>query len=472
MMRRARYASLLALSLALSACADEAPATPPGPVANVPLAPSPQRTDGDPAAGYDYLRYGDFVGSGVPLAVFLPFFEGTTVTNELERTGDSARLPRAFNVFDVTRDGRAVRVAGGTTCFGCHAASLNGRFIAGLGNWASSFTADASARVRLLDQLVRAQYGDDSPEWRAYLPFSRGAQAAGAASLAPFRGLNAAFLLEDAAASHRSADLAWRDAAAWSTEATPQTPRVASDTPAWWLLRKKNALYYNGMGRGDFTRLLMQVSVVAVHDAAQATEILSHFGDVLAWLTRLEAPRFTGTIDAARVAQGATVFGARCAGCHGTYGEGGTYPNLLVPIANVGTDPLYAEQFMARGRLADWFNTSWYAGNGAARLTPTRAYVAPPLDGVWATAPYLHNGSVPTLAALLDSATRPARWRRNFADSTYDMARVGWPYTDGAAGDADTYDTAVAGYSNRGHTFGDALSADERAALLEYLKTL
>jgi hypothetical protein len=98
--------------------------------------------------------------------------------------------------------------------------------------------------------------------------------------------------------------------------------------------------------------------------------------------------------------------------------------------------------------------------------------VAPPLDGVWATAPYLHNGSVPTLTALLDSRQRPARWRRDHASDVYDLRAVGWPYTAGTAGDAQTYDTTLPGYGAGGHTFGDALDAAQRSALLEYLKTL
>ncbi|MFO0605595.1 MAG: hypothetical protein U0324_20605 [Polyangiales bacterium] len=465
---RWRVAASCAVALAIG-CGESSET--PAPEVPVALPATPQRS-GDAAAGWDYLRYGGYVGSGVPLEVFRQFFMGVTLPNDLAREGDNASLPRAFNAFDVTVGGRAVRVAGGTTCFGCHAASLNGRLIPGLGNHASNYTADSSARVRLLDQIVRATYGASSPEYDAFAPFGRGALAVGPRATAPFQGPNGAFLLEDAAASHRDPlTLAWRDEPAWDT---PAAERVASDVPAWWLLRKKNALYLNGMGRGDFTRMLMQVSVVAVRDAAQAEAMLPHFADVLAYVRSLEAPRYPGTIDTALAAQGAAVFSMRCATCHGTYGPDGRYPNLLVPASVVGTDARYAEMFTARGRLADWFNRSWYAGTGGstARMVPTRGYVAPPLDGVWATAPYLHNGSVPTLTALLDSRRRPARWRRDFESDAYDLTAVGWPSTDGSAGDANTYDTAQRGYGNGGHTYADALDDGQRRALLEYLKTL
>jgi hypothetical protein len=108
-------------------------------------------------------------------------------------------------------------------------------------------------------------------------------------------------------------------------------------------------------------------------------------------------------------------------------------------------------------------------------------YIAPPLDGVWATAPYLHNGSVPTLEALLNSTKRPQYWIRTFDSSDYNDKTLGWNYTaleygkDGATDSEQRkrlYDTTLPGYSKNGHTFGDHLTDAERRQLLEYLKTL
>jgi mono/diheme cytochrome c family protein len=102
---------------------------------------------------------------------------------------------------------------------------------------------------------------------------------------------------------------------------------------------------------------------------------------------------------------------------------------------------------------------------------PTAAlmsYKARPLDGIWATAPYLHNGSVPTLYdLLLPAAARPRTFsvgRREF-----DPKKVGY-VSDGQI--PFVLDTAVTGNSNRGHEYGTALSDADLAALLEYLKTL
>jgi hypothetical protein len=124
----------------------------------------------------------------------------------------------------------------------------------------------------------------------------------------------------------------------------------------------------------------------------------------------------------------------------------------------------------------EWFNKSWFAqGDHPARLEPFNGYIAPPLDGIWITAPYLHNGSVPTLEALLDSRQRPAYWSRNYNDLQYDYVQVGWKFAREAAPTAPTttvYNTTLPGYGNYGHTFGDKLTDKERRAVIEYLKTL
>jgi hypothetical protein len=151
-----------------------------------------------------------------------------------------------------------------------------------------------------------------------------------------------------------------------------------------------------------------------------------------------------------------------------------------VPLDDVGTDPLLVHgesEFAAR--FVQWFNESFWGDT--SRLDPQLGYIAPPLDGVWATAPFLHNGSIPTLEALLDSRKRPTYWTRSFASTDYDESTAGWKFTvvdHGHAAEpnvqtrARIYDTTLPGYSNAGHTFGDVLSDEERQALLEYLKSL
>ena len=108
-------------------------------------------------------------------------------------------------------------------------------------------------------------------------------------------------------------------------------------------------------------------------------------------------------------------------------------------------------------------------------MEPELGYVAPPLDGIWATAPYLHNGSVPTLESLLNSTLRPRYWARSGRSDDYNLDAVGWNFEVLSKPGRKApwlYRTDLPGYGNQGHTYGDALSASERRAILEYLKTL
>jgi len=99
----------------------------------------------------------------------------------------------------------------------------------------------------------------------------------------------------------------------------------------------------------------------------------------------------------------------------------------------------------------------------------TIAYKARPLDGIWATAPYLHNGSVPTLwDLLLPVAQRPKTFY--VGSRELDTTKVGFVATDIPG--AFLFDTSISGNSNTGHTMGATLSDADRAALVEYLKSL
>ncbi|MFZ1681257.1 MAG: di-heme-cytochrome C peroxidase, partial [Rhizobiaceae bacterium] len=107
---------------------------------------------------------------------------------------------------------------------------------------------------------------------------------------------------------------------------------------------------------------------------------------------------------------------------------------------------------------------------------PLPAYKARPLNGIWATAPYLHNGSVPTLAdLLLPPAQRPRSF--GYLDGAYDVAKAGLldRAGDPRASILRTHDDAgqpILGNFNGGHDYGTALGADARSDLVEYLKSL
>ena len=98
----------------------------------------------------------------------------------------------------------------------------------------------------------------------------------------------------------------------------------------------------------------------------------------------------------------------------------------------------------------------------------TGKYAGRPLTGVWASPPYLHNGSVPTLYhLLLPAAKRPTTFPLGHRE--YDPVKVGY-VTEVAGKSRFVMDTTQDGNHNTGHEYGTDLSEDDRMALLEYLK--
>jgi mono/diheme cytochrome c family protein len=438
------------------------------PVGTSVIPPSAQRS-GTASTGYTYLVEGDFMSSGIPLNVYKTAYP-TSSPNVLGRTGDNATIAPGFTAADAPNGIRVVA----PSCMQCHGSYLNGNFIVGLGNAAGDFTSDQSNLIPLVDGVMNLfLYGSGTPQWTAYEPFRKATLAIGSKVVTEVRGANVADKVAAVLAAHRDpVTLEWID----NPTITIPDEVIPTDVPAWWLLKKKNAMFFNGMGRGDFSRYLMASTLLTMHDAAKANEVNEKFPDILAYINSIQPPVYPQAINTTLVEEGKTVFTNTCAKCHGTYGSGGEYPNLLVSLTTVGTDPKLASAYDVSTYTAfkDWFNNGWFGADpNGAELVPGNGYVAQPLDGIWATAPYLHNGSVPTLEDLLNSSQRPTYWKRTFADNDLDYTKVGWNYTRPASKtDKQTYDATIDGYGNQGHTFGDALTTQQRTALIEYLKTL
>ena len=257
---------------------------------------------------------------------------------------------------------------------------------------------------------------------------------------------------------------------------------LCEDTPAWWLLKKKKTMYHTGSNNARSVRAIMQFMLSPTNSAATFAQEEATFRDIQAYLLSLEAPKYPFAIDAKLSKQGHKLFGEHCAKCHGTYGPNWTYPSKVIPIKTIGTDP--NRYYGLPAKLAELYNESWFAKEKieGATTVATAGYQAPPLDGVWATAPYFHNGSVPTLHDVLNSKARPKLFIRSYRtdEFDYDKTKVGWkvdvlntmPPNGSAHERRKIYDTTQPGRSNRGHTFGDELTDDERRAVVEYLKTL
>jgi mono/diheme cytochrome c family protein len=259
---------------------------------------------------------------------------------------------------------------------------------------------------------------------------------------------------------------------------------MCEDVPAWWLLKKKKTMYYTGGADARSVRSKMQFMMSPVTTREEFDKHEPAFRDIHEYIMSIQPPKYPFPIDRALADKGEKLFVKNCARCHGTYGEKWTYPNKIVPLDEIGTDPKRYEGITEE--FASYYDQSWFAqekdGKGY-KTNAAKGYQAPPLDGIWATAPYLHNGSVPTVYHVLKSDARPEIYTRSFKTGTedYDTVKLGWKTVD-VKRDASKkmepferrkiYDTKQPGRGNGGHTFGDHLGEEERMAVIEYLKGL
>lgn len=244
------------------------------------------------------------------------------------------------------------------------------------------------------------------------------------------------------------------------------------DPPAWWTIKYKPRIYTDASGQAAGYRTMMATLLAFGMSFQDMQAKEADFADLHQYLLSLEPPAWPfGDLDEPQRARGRQVFESECSSCHGVYDGAAPYPNQVIPLAELGTDPERTTNFGETEAL--WINASWFGEN--APMTPSDGYLAPPLVGVWASAPYFHNGSVPDLLGVLDSSQRPERWARTGdGESDYDPERVGWRF-DPVSAPVDSrrgFDTTKPGLSNAGHTFGDGLSSEERSDLLEYLRGL
>ena len=210
----------------------------------------------------------------------------------------------------------------------------------------------------------------------------------------------------------------------------------------------------------------------------EAITHLDEVKDILAFLQQTYRPqKFPGEINMEFASQGREIYTRECSSCHGTYSkkdgvqELNIYPNWL---GNVGTDTLRAEVFSPE-LVSAFANTAY---NSKFTVSKTGKYNAPPLSGIWASAPYLHNGSVPTLRSILSPEARVSYFQ--LGGHALDFEQVGirikadGAYPEGYKSFSNPvwFDTSKPGHGNKGHTFGATLSKLEKDQLIEYLKLL
>ncbi|MFL5245493.1 MAG: hypothetical protein ACJ8FY_25645 [Gemmataceae bacterium] len=347
-----------------------------------------------------------------------------------------------------------------TDCLLCHGGSICGKSYVGLGNSTLDFQAFA-------EELGKAQGGAG----RTPFHFTNVRGTSEAAAMAVFL---LGFREPDLKLRKRPVNLELKD-------------DLCEDPPAWWLLKKKKTMYWTGGADARSVRSIMQFMMSPLNPPSVFEREEATFKDIQAYLLTLEPPKYPFSIDRNLANQGEKLFKNTCARCHGTYGENGTYPNKIVPLSEIGTDSKryrgISEKFNAAYN-ASWFaqeNPGWFADGMPTK--PSAGYQAPPLDGIWATAPYFHNGSAPTVYDVLNSKGRPRFFTRSFEtdEAAYDKEKLGWKIQllDRGADpklpaieQRKIYDTTLPGRGNGGHTFGDKLTDQQRFAVIEYLKTL
>jgi len=202
--------------------------------------------------------------------------------------------------------------------------------------------------------------------------------------------------------------------------------------------------------------------------------------NITAWMMNYKPQAFPGSINAALLPQGQKVYSNACSECHGTYNESLESPELIAfPNweGDIGTDKRRAE--LLSQEFADAVNDDQFGQYIEARTVT--GYTAPPLTGLWSSAPYFHNGSVPTLWHLMNPETRPMQFQ--VGGHHLDLEKVGLAVVDDGQGGwypekapwsiPAAIDTRKFGLSNNGHENSfDGMSTATKQALLEYLKLL
>ena len=424
------------------------------------------------ARGYSLLRTHPFLPPDFDEAVLSSLW---TVWPEPERSraeqaDETTRRRLIFAYYGIMPDPDAAPAiqplgyvvdANGTwtmNCLACHGGKVAGRVIPGLPNSHTALqTLTEDVRLVKLSQGKKLGHLDLAT---LQLPLST------------TNGTTNAVMFGVVLGTYRNLDM--------TVDTNRKLPKLSHhdmDAPPFRNVRKKQSLYVDGHSPKT-PRPLMQFILLPRVTPEKLIEWEPQFTDLLAWIESLEPPKYPFEINRELASRGERVFVENCSRCHGTYGETGKYEQRTIALDEVATDPLRFRSLTVEHR--QWVKDGWLSRFGAdpVEVDPV-GYVAPPLDGIWASAPYFHNGSVPTLWHVLHSDARPVVWKRT--EDGYDQDKVGLevetfdsvPRSAKVAAHRRRYfDAKLPGKSNSGHTFPNVLDEDDKRTLLEYLKTL
>jgi hypothetical protein len=294
----------------------------------------------------------------------------------------------------------------------------------------------------------------------------------------------------------------------WPFERLPPRETVGIvDFPSLWLQKQREGMWLHWDGNNNSVEERNRSAAFGT-GAIPTTLDTASLAVIARWLrTGAVPPSYPFAIDRALAARGKPLYERYCAACHGHDGRdfSGTRVGTVDPIDHVRTDPCRLDNY-THALAAEQGNL--YSGFPDLRFShfrKTDGYANMPLDGIWLRAPYLHNGSVPTLRDLLEpSSRRPAFFYRGY--DVIDRKKVGFvsnvPVENGASffryetrctddpkngvncaferNPDNRHDDNIchpgkwAGNSNSGHEgaeYGTELPAGDKDAIVEYLKT-
>jgi hypothetical protein len=262
----------------------------------------------------------------------------------------------------------------------------------------------------------------------------------------------------------------------WALDRLPPSELIgASDFPSLWNQEPREGMQLHWDGDNDSVD---ERNLSAGIGAGITPATVDHAGlkRVRDWIWTLPPPPYPYAVDQSLVVRGAAIYQQTCLECHGDHRfrdgvKAGSRIGQVVRASDIGTDRHRLDSYTAAFAANQYglFPESPYRFR---RFRKTDGYANHPLDGIWARAPYLHNGSVPTLRDLLEPPERrPLTFFRGY--DVYDRVRAGFVSDVAEEGGRRyfRYDTSVPGNSNAGHLYGVSLPDEDKQAVVEYLKT-
>ncbi len=262
----------------------------------------------------------------------------------------------------------------------------------------------------------------------------------------------------------------------WNLAQLPHDQLIgASDFPSLWNQKPREGmwLHWDGNNNSVDERNLSASLGAGVTPVTIDHPALKRIRD---WAWTLPPPKYPFAVDQTQASQGAPIYRRYCADCHAdhSFRNGqvvGTKVGTFTPYDDIATDPfrLHSYTYTFATNQYGLYPDSQYRFK---HFRKTNGYANHPLDGIWARAPYLHNGSVPTMRDLLEPPeSRPVQFYRGY--DVYDQERLG--FTSNVVAEKGRkyflFDTKLPGNGNQGHLWGTQLSPEEKDAIVEYMKT-